>query len=178
MHLMIDLETLSTRSRAVILSIGAVILADDDIIEHYYVELDAQEQIETYNRHVDVGTIAWWMRQNHLAQRVFQPVKPVSLLTALSGLGHMLPGPLWENVQVWSNGATFDIPIVNSAYADIGGKSPWGYQNERCYRTLKNLFPSVKADSMQTQVEHNALDDALYQALHLRKLLQCVPNTR
>jgi len=179
MHLMIDLETLSTRSTAVVLSLGAVLIAENEIVETLYREFNAQEQIETYRRHVDIGTISWWMKQNHLAQQLFARRDGVSLLQGLSDLGHMLPNEnAWSEVRVWSNGATFDIPIMASAYSDLGWKTPWGYQNERCYRTLKNMFPDVKADPMPTMVTHNALDDALYQALHLRKLLQCVPAFR
>ena len=174
MHLMIDLETLSTDPRAVVLSLGAVVFNHEDIHNTLYLELDIREQMEVYKRHVSADTLAWWMKQSSAARTVFSPQHPVLMHDAISQMIDMLSAVEWGGIHVWSNGGSFDIPIIHTMCTDTGVKLPWQYFNERCYRTLKNAFPNVKAVPMEG-VEHNALNDALYQALHLRKLLECLP---
>jgi len=177
MHLMIDLETLGTDPRSVILSLGAVLYADDDITRTFYVELDAQEQLDHYRRHANMSTVAWWVDQDHRAKAVLRPRAPESLVSAMTGLENMLTRNEWAEVLVWSNGASFDIPILQTAFQDTGIKCPWQYYNERCFRTMKTLFKNIKAPTMdgltKDSVKHNALNDALNQTLHLRKLLEC-----
>jgi len=71
---------------------------------------------------------------------------------------------------VWGNGADFDLPILAAAYKAAGGPPPWKPYNGRCYRTLKNLAPSIKLERQGTH--HQALDDAVCQAKHLIKIVE------
>lgn len=173
LHLMVDLETLSTDPRAVMLSLGAVVFHAEDIVSTLYIEFDLREQLEVYHRHVEAGTLAWWMKQSSAARTVFSPQHPTKMHDAISQLKDMLQPVDWGSIQVWSNGGAFDIPIIHTACTDVGISPPWIHWNERCYRTMKNLYPKIKPTPMEG-VEHNALNDALYQALHLRKILECV----
>ena len=172
MHLMVDLETLSTDPRAVVLSLGAVVFTHEDIVHTLYAELDVREQIESYHRHVSADTLQWWMKQSHAARTVFAPQNPQKLHEVISQLKDMLTPVEWGSIMVWSNGGSFDIPILHTICTDVGINIPWQFFNERCYRTMKNTFPNVKPVPFEG-VEHNALNDALHQALHLRKLLEC-----
>lgn len=70
-----------------------------------------------------------------------------------------------KGVRVWGNGSDFDNVILRNAYAAIGSTYPWRYNDNMCYRTIKNLAPDVKM--ARQGVHHNALDDARSQALHL-----------
>jgi hypothetical protein len=69
-------------------------------------------------------------------------------------------------VEIYGNGANFDLPILTAAYRACGLPIPWKYYNERCYRTIKSLYPSVEAPKNG----HNALEDARNQAMHLMRL--------
>ena len=172
MHVMIDLETLGTSPRAVILSIGAVAFETDGTFTGtYYTELFAQEQIDVYSRYVSIDTIAWWGEQSPEAKSVLTSTNAVSLHSALDRLRGFLPEKTWEKAQVWSNGASFDIPMLNDAYQGLGEKAPWRYWNERCYRTMKNYFAHIKSPA-PPKVAHNALEDAKAQAAHLALILQ------
>src|SRR5690606_40145803 len=108
-HVMIDLETLSTRKDAAIVQLAA--LAFDP---------ETGETFGSYNafvlprdgEHIDPATVAWWLRQSAAS----------ALGEALTGsdvmpLGRALCG-LWNFFDVekadavWSHCATFDISIV------------------------------------------------------------------
>ena len=63
-QVMIDLETMSTRSNAAICSIGAVkFTIESGIIGTFYCTIEAQS-CKNYGLHFSKETIEWWMRQN------------------------------------------------------------------------------------------------------------------
>ena len=66
MDIMLDIETLSTRPEAVVLTLGAVKFdpwADEVNTETgLYIRIDVDEQL-TLNRHVQQDTVDWWGRQ-------------------------------------------------------------------------------------------------------------------
>jgi DNA polymerase III epsilon subunit-like protein len=172
MHLMVDLETLGTDPRAVILSIGAVRFTETEIVSKLYLELDIQDQLDHGTRKISPQTLAWWVDQGDDAKRVFSdgPHKH-SLAVGLYDLGLFI-GSDQDTVNVWSNGAAFDVPILETAYNDVQGGIPWRFYNVRCYRTVKAMYPGVPKPQIGTA--HNALDDALSQALHLQAIWQQV----
>lgn len=50
-----------------------------------------------------------------------------------------------------------------------GTSAPWAWRNDRCYRTIKALNRGVPMERLGAH--HNALDDAISQALHLIAML-------
>ena len=65
MDVMLDLETLSTRPDATILTFGACKFSPykkHDIVDGIYFRVSVDEQI-TLGRHVDDNTVAWWAQQ-------------------------------------------------------------------------------------------------------------------
>ena len=81
----------------------------------------------------------------------------------------------WSEVdEVWANGSDFDGPIVANAYRAIGaGNPPWAYFKLRDYRTIRKMYPKdvVVAATVEPLVKHDALEDAIAQALTLQALL-------
>lgn len=71
---------------------------------------------------------------------------------------------------LWSNGVAEDCVWLASAYKAAGHIQPWSFREQRCYRTLKSLFPSIQGEP--GEAAHNALADASWQAQHLKKLLK------
>ena len=64
---------------------------------------------------------------------------------------------------IWAHGASFDPPILESAYLAFKAKAPWKYSALRDTRTiyeLANYYPDRTKGT-----HHNALDDAKNQAL-------------
>lgn len=176
--IMLDLETLDTKTSAVVLSIGAVAFDpnSDEIGEKLYLELtnDTAKQQEL-GRTISGETVSWWMQQGAAAKTVFsdppQPgVERVSTMRALSAFEDMIERHGGRfGVELWGNGADFDNLILGSLYRAFQMKTPWSYSRNRCFRTMKSL-PGVPKKPDRVGVHHNALDDALTQAEHLQRI--------
>jgi exodeoxyribonuclease VIII len=159
-HAMIDLETMALTPDCAIVSIGAVIfdprygIVTDDT---FYVELKWREQ----NRTISKSTRAWWKTQApHIQAATMRG--DTSLQGALSDLEFWLP----DDVKVWGNGATFDISILEDAYRQCKHDIPWKFWNIRDMRTVKDMYESKRGglDRRSGGGEHNALNDAIWQA--------------
>jgi DNA polymerase III epsilon subunit-like protein len=166
---MIDLETLGTRSDAVILSIGAVRFdvnsnsLDDNA---FYASVSIDSNLAK-GRVIQEDSLLWWMKQDEAAQAVFHEPKRL-LEVALGELDDWIThGGAVK--RVWSNGADFDIPMLAHAFASFGWVTPWNFWDARCVRTTKNL-PGAKDVKVENQAKHNALSDAIAQA----RLMQAV----
>jgi hypothetical protein len=165
-HVMIDLETLGKGNEAVIVSIGAVKFDPQSlgIIERFHVGVDP-ESCTQFGLKLDASTVMWWMSEDRAdARKQLWALGRVDLATALEGFSHWMGG----DKPVWGNGATFDLVILSSAYRLIGLDRPWGYKNERCFRTFRALAPDMKIQDVGTA--HNAVDDAHAQALHVQAI--------
>ena len=159
---MLDLETLSTRSNAAILSIGAAMVQNPT--DGFYVKcLPYEYSSDIFHRSEE--TLAWWHKQPaHIREEAFSGT--VSLDVALKRFCEWFPA----DATIWSNGADFDIPIIKHALNKFEMKHPWHYRNIGCYRTFKNLMQKeweIPADAP----EHVAVWDAKWQAKNLHEML-------
>jgi hypothetical protein len=168
---MVDLETLGTVPGCVILSIGAV---DFDHIavgsETFYGVINTPSCEDAFLT-IDKKTKGWWEGQSEEAQKVLHEAATggVPLVRQLEYFNNYLRR-LGPDVEVWGNGADFDNAILQVAYDAVGIKPAWKFTKNRCYRTLKNLFPSIALPPRQGTY-HPALDDAKTQAAHAVQLL-------
>jgi hypothetical protein len=159
-HVMVDLETLGNGSNAVITSIGAAKFNTVGVTDSFMAHIDPESCVAA-GLNMDVSTVLWWMKQSDAARGAFtQKGQPLHI--ALEEFAAWFP----KDACLWGNGATFDNVILSNAYKAVEQKTPWPYWGDRCYRTVKNLFPDVKAPAF-VGVAHNALDDAVHQARHL-----------
>lgn len=166
-HVMIDLETLGTCADAVIISVGAVKFDPySDALDHegFYSSVSVDSNHEVAQRAIEEDTLVWWMRQTPHAQRVFHEPK-TTLRCALEELAHYLDDPA---VEVWANGADFDLAILAHAYAQFGMEVPWSHRRTNCYRTFKKLPALAGAPALAHFDAHHALADAQYQARQLQ----------
>jgi len=168
-HIMVDIETLGTGSKAMLLSIGAARfdpMKSGHIEDSFYVVIDPTTA-QPYGE-IDAGTLLWWFHKDRDEPRhQLMDESMVDLGSALEGFRmwyQEAPGP------VWGNGASFDNVILANAYKAIGDEPPWGFWLDRCYRTLKSL-PGAPAMQRGEKTHHNALDDALAQALHMQEIV-------
>ena len=72
--------------------------------------------------------------------------------------------------EVWGNGADFDNATIIHLAAQNGWRPPWSYRTNRCFRTIRNIKGVDELDVNFKGVEHNALDDARYQAERLIRI--------
>ncbi|MEO1208363.1 MAG: 3'-5' exonuclease, partial [Cyanobacteria bacterium J06638_20] len=129
---------------------------------------------------LDQGTLSFWLGQGDKARSMLvQGLQNdgVPLLDALTSLMTWpaetgIPGfESWADVDgLWSNGAAFDIPILENAFNMCGLPAPWHYRSARCCRTVTALKGDVTVDTTG-MVEHYAPDDCLCQVMKLQKQL-------
>lgn len=171
-RVMLDLETFSKKPNALILSIGACFFdptGPTRIGDTFYRVVSLEDQQELFGRHVDPETAIWWSQQDGDARILLKDVINInvanSIAESLSALSEWMetecgdPGP----DEVWGNGSDFDNVILKSAYEELNFPLPWSYKANRCFRTLKKLFPHIEEPDFEG-VRHNALDDAIHQA--------------
>ena len=168
--IMLDLETMGTGPNAAIVAIGAVAfdLQAGTIGDRFYRVVDLGTSV-AMGGEIDADTVLWWMKQSDDARAMFtRDGVPLSMVLA--------EFTIWSsercepnNLRVWGNGAAFDNVILSSAYRRSAYMQPWRHWNDRCYRTVKSLYPDVKLERVGTH--HNAVDDAESQARHLIAML-------
>lgn len=174
---MIDIETLSTRKNALILSIGVVLFdrATGEIGHKREWILD-NHFVGGY--HVCPRTQNWWDGQGIEAQdRIFKNPNKVEAKVALQEVTDLLvqntTGTQRNGCRIWGNGPTFDLTIMDNAYRTEGlSGQPWTYGNERDVRTMVDLGRQFFDFDPKTEmpfegVKHSASDDAEHQAKYV-----------
>lgn len=198
-HVMLDLETLSTEANAVILSIGAcwfdphgeefrreTPLEGPGDYPYDLTKLNFRANINLQSC-IDVGmgitgsTVRWWADQSEKArQDAFGGETPIR--EALNDLTDFIKlvsinWPDTANVEpdevcVWGHGPAFDNAIIANACHRLGYRLPWSFRNDRCNRTFLALAKDRGVDIPLVRLGtfHNALDDAITQAMHMQRV--------
>jgi hypothetical protein len=170
-NLMIDLETMSTSSNAAIIAIGACFFDENKIYDSKFYEKVSIQSCIDKGFDIDGATVLWWMKQSDSARKEFaREENQLPINMCLLAFSNFIVNFFIENNQefskgklvVWGNGSVFDNVVLKNAYQKCKIELPWIYKNDRCFRTLKNLFPMVeKPEDIE---KHNAYYDALWQA--------------
>lgn len=166
-HVMVDLETLSTRKDAAIIQIAARAFDPNDAsVPGLAFCMFISNPVDS--GHVDSRTIAWWLQQKPAA-RIGKAMQDegVSLAFALTEFARWLRDLQSHNDEdlcLWSHGAAFDIAILAQAYATHGIEQPWSYRAEFDTRTLYRFTPGgmPRVDVSEEQ-RHDAAYDCLVQ---------------
>lgn len=171
-HAMVDLETLGKKPFCPILAIGAVAFKMDlttELNDVFYQTVDLQSCIDVGLR-IDGSTLKWWMEQSKEARdAAFLDPQACALPQALDLFTNWLDS---RPLQLWGNSARFDLGILEAAYHACGKETPWHFRFERCYRTINSLPDARALPRTNFGTAHNALHDAVAQAMHLRLLNQ------
>jgi hypothetical protein len=172
-HVMVDLETLGNVPGSIILSIGA---RDFDPARgvmgtHSFYAVISTASCRAAGLTSDASTAEWWGRQAPEVSAVLRAAlhSPLGLKVALLNFNTFLAscGP---DVCLWGNGADFDNALLNVAYRAVGLAPSWDFRNNRCFRTLRSLWPDVRGERIGTA--HKADDDAATQAAHAVRIFQ------
>ncbi|HEC0400359.1 TPA: 3'-5' exoribonuclease [Klebsiella aerogenes] len=184
-HLMIDIETLSTKPNAAICAIGAVFFEPSigKVGPSFYRTINPRTSQER-GAHISADTVLWWLKQDK---------EPISELIdaqtdesdAIADLNHFIsfsfPETTSRNLKVWCKGGSFDFPILKSAYERSFDRSlfvgasmlPWNFWNECCFRSLLTVAGVIGyVPHPRRSVAHNALTDAIYQAEQVCEIWQ------
>lgn len=183
LEVMLDLETLSIKHNAAMISIGAVKfdpygtigqLGDPANPEYkpFYMTIDMHDVVNVHKFHVDGQTVKWWLSDqvtNEARAALQQDAQPLEVTLQKFWEWY---GP--ESLPTWGNGANFDNAILRNAFEELAGIAPFRFYHDRCFRTMKAMFPHVPY--VKPTLAHHALSDAEAQAIHLQKLCNFLHN--
>lgn len=184
---MIDIETLGTRPKTAIVSVGVCTFNKNKIIKGFHCELDLQQQLWS-GRTVTADTLAWFMGQPDGVREVFKqkdaegnPKRKIKadeffiMFDKFIEASRADVGETNQAIRVWGNGAHFDITILEDYYDQFHHKKdkgiPWKFWGVWCFRTFNHLT-NCKEMVKREGTHHNALDDAIYQAKCVMAVLQ------
>lgn len=185
---MIDIETLGTRPKTVIVSAGVCSFNNSGIIKGFHCELDIQEQLWA-GRTITAGTLGWAMGQPDSVREVYKEkdkdgkikpkLKAEEFFAMFDKFVEVSRAAIGEDkshaIKVWGNGSHFDITILEDYYDQFHTKKfngfPWKFWDVWCFRTFNNLT-KCKDMVKREGTHHNALDDAIYQAKCVIAVLQ------
>jgi DNA polymerase III epsilon subunit-like protein len=166
---MIDLETLDVLPTATILTIGAVKFdpfGDENnqpAMEKFYVKVDI-DSCDAVGGTVSQSTLEWWAKQSAAAQAdAFDPTDRLPINEALTQLYKFC----WGAKRAWSHGVGFDLIILETYFRKIEKSIPWQFWEMRDTRTLFDIGINP---NRATVTAHNALADAVDQALGVQKV--------
>ena len=166
-HVMIDLETLSTDSHAVIVTIGAMKFDPYNIIpptDIFY----RRVQLVNSGYHLNMETLMWWMQQKDEARNeAFNMNVRLSIKQSLADLAYWLP----VNPYIWAHGKDFDVPILNHAFDYEGLPLPWKFWDTRDTRTVYDMAKiNVKDFAIPEGFsEHHAIGDCYRQVAAVQR---------
>ena len=166
--IMIDIETLSTETNALILTIAAVKfnLENDKIeMDTFYYRID-RESCEKLGMHVDENTIKWWKSQKEDVKReAFEDKDRFGIKFVLLKLSEFVK----NGNCFWSHSPNFDYVILESAYKKCNIQPPWKFWQLRDTRTVYDLTNVNLKDFSKEKESHNALNDCFNQIKALKQ---------
>ncbi len=170
--LMVDLETMGLPPDGAIISIGAC-----------FFNMDTCEIGPTFSRTINLatavrdggtinpGTVMFWLGQPEAARNAIRFSGEDIRTTLTDFTAYICAHSRRQDVRVWGNSNRFDMGLLDSAYIRAGMNTPWSPFRERCFRTVRNMYPSVEYNTDDKgEGAHNALEDAIFQAKHLFKI--------
>ncbi len=167
-HLMIDLETLGTKSNSVVMSIAAIPFNLDTgemSDKPFKVNIDLNSSLAA-GLEVSGDTVQWWLtqRQEILGLMFTDAVHLANALIAFNDYieEHFVAPPI-----VWGNSARFDLGLLENLYQKMNIMPKWKFRDERCYRTINSLFLSIQTASEDKTDAHNPIVDCRYQIKRL-----------
>lgn len=160
---MIDIETMSTKSNALILAVSLVDFSDRiESKKTWY--LDTISQI--LDRDIDPETKQWWKQRSFTFYYVSKGTdKLVDVLTELSFYLNMFP-----EKNIWAKDPDFDCRILENAFQQFQIKCPWSFRDKKSVRTIEYLLKikNIKLDDPENP--HDPESDAVAQAKNVIKV--------
>lgn len=169
-HVMADIETLSTRHDGLILSVGGVKFDAEQIVDRFHVGIDPTDAQERYGRHISAGTFIYWLGPKmEQARKELLELPKVDMFAALDGFAiWCAQTPADQCGSLWGKGSTFDNVLLADSFAAAGIEFPFTYRQNECYRTMANRNPDI--EYVQIGTAHNGVADAESQAVHLQEI--------
>lgn len=170
--LSIDLETMGMPPAGAVIGLGACFfdLQTSAVGPTFYRAVNLATAVKA-GMTLEPSTIMWWLGQSQEAREAVR-FSTSALETALTEFSEFVAEhSRVQDVRPWGNASSFDLTILGSAYKLTGIKQPWYFTNERCFRTVRCMYPDVEYNPEDKGAgAHNAREDAIFQAKHLMKI--------
>lgn len=167
--LMIDVECAGIGDRGALMSLGCCFfdLQTCTIGPTFYRSINLATSVRDGGQ-IDPATFMFWLSQGQEARDAVR-FSTCDVRTVMQEFSDFIAEHSRHNdVRPYGNSAKFDLSKIEFACRAAGIKTPWFWTNERCFRTIRNLYPSVVYDPAQKgDAAHHALADAEFQARHL-----------
>lgn len=185
-NLMIDIETLSKKHNASIISIAAIPFDNEFNISKkiFYQNINLDSCLKQ-GADIETETLTWWIENNHKLLQQMLTKDTMDIGIALIKLNEFIDINLHNDFFIWAKGTTFDLSKLKYYYEIFKISCPWHYKFERCIRTFlhdKNEY-SLNIDLNFTNIRnffsldnniildnHNPIVDCYYQIKVLDKL--------
>jgi len=174
--LMIDIETLGTKTDAAILSIAAVFF--DPVTGETGATFHGKSKwFSLDSSGIDPEAVKWWLQQDKEAQNKLTDDKNGKHIKHLleEFIEWVSKNSQITKIKPWGNGATFDIVILERNIDKFWLKAPWRFWNIRDVRTIVDLGSRIGIDHKEVEfegVKHDALDDAKHQVKYVNQIIK------
>jgi len=172
MHIMLDLETLSSSSNAAIIAIGAVRFDMTNMqieLDNTFYRTISPKSAQQSGGEIDGNSVLWWFMQPEEARAEFIGDSNASIESALNDFSKWVRETPCEGI--WAHGSYFDNVVLSNAYLRLKRTPPWDFfELNRCYSTVAYMHPEIPF--VKEGIEHHALHDAISQAKHLCEILK------
>lgn len=170
----IDIETLSTHNDALILQLGIVGFNPETFEMGPKVNINFDFDLSMAEGFSITGsTLYWWLKQDSRAGATLETNLKHPAEVCESMFKYIQKYTVGcKEVKVWGNGAAFDNVIVKNYFNHFKKDLPWMFWNDRCARTLFNLYPNVKRT--KPKIAHVAGYDAVAQAETIMSILAVI----
>ncbi len=165
---MIDLETMGTKSNCLILNIAAVEfnLKTGETGEVFYEKISLADSINN-NFKIEADTLSWWLKQDDFARLEILNSNKTCIVILDSFLKWF---ETRKTFLVWGNSSRFDLGLLENYFNKFNLEIPWKYSNERDVRTLVHFIPDIKKNMLFEGVRHNSIDDCKHQIKYCSKI--------
>lgn len=175
-QIVLDIETMGIQSDAAIVAIAAVAFTildgEFNLLDDFDETVDLKSAVQAGGT-IDPDAVMWWIEQpEEVRSQLLNGTDSIkSVLARFSGF--IFNNYTKSTAEVWGNGVDFDNVILASAYRRSEIPVPWNFRQNRCFRTLKNLYSQVP-EPVFIGTKHTALDDARHEALWLKNILVAI----
>ena len=182
-HLVLDLETLGTKTNSCILSVGAVIFDPykTDVYDFVCQNTEKSPDISTYYKRVslescenigmtiDDSTVEWWAKQSMEAQEeAFSDEDRHNIKDVIVELNKFSK----PCKKFWAKSPDFDCSIIDNYALVLNIGVPWQFWETRCIRTIEDFIEFKSA----TVNSHHALQDCFYEAASVQNMYSLFKN--
>jgi hypothetical protein len=163
----LDIETLSLKPNALILSISAVAFNPFEITTDFsnnptmdlLLDFDKQQ-----HRDVNPSTVDWWSKQDEkVKNKIFSDTGRIPIPEAIGQLIKFC----WLKDRIWCQGPTFDVTVLANIFDEYEKTLPWPYNAIRDSRTLLDLY-----NVQQPPVTHDSIEDCIRQTMGVQQALR------